>query len=246
MVCSTCRSPRTATGLDTGIATLGITDVDLPDLVVSSVTAPASGYDNAPLNISWTVTNSGQYLASGSWLDQVYLDPVGGPQSDTPGRHGHIQRHGQCRPELHPDRHAPVPLDRRPVHRARRDRQRPERAGAEFLQQHRRRRSAAERPGGVHRDGHTTATTVSNGTPIVLSGVATMTSNGAPAADCARGRADPGRRHDAHADGHDRLQRQLQRHLPAASQTRRAITRSPPPTRASPIPRCRPSSRSSA
>ena len=67
-----------AAGLDSGFATLGITDVNLPDLVVSSVTAPTSGYDRAPLAISWTVTNSGQYPASGSWIDQVYLDPVGG------------------------------------------------------------------------------------------------------------------------------------------------------------------------
>lgn len=74
----------TAAGLDTGIATLGISDVDLPDLVVSSVTAPASGYDNTPLTISWTVANNGLYPAAGSWVDQVYLDPAGGPQSTTP------------------------------------------------------------------------------------------------------------------------------------------------------------------
>jgi hypothetical protein len=30
------------------------------------------------------VRNNGQYPASGSWVDQVYLDPVGGPQSTTP------------------------------------------------------------------------------------------------------------------------------------------------------------------
>ena len=72
------------TGLDTGIASLGITDVALPDLVVSNVTTPPSGYDNSPLPISWTVTNNGQYRESGSWLDQVYLDPVGGPQSSSP------------------------------------------------------------------------------------------------------------------------------------------------------------------
>ncbi len=73
-----------AGGFDTGIATLGITDVDLPDLVVSNVTAPASGYDNSPLPVSWTVTNNGQYPASGAWVDQVFLDPVGGPPSTTP------------------------------------------------------------------------------------------------------------------------------------------------------------------
>src|SRR5262249_34189768 len=52
-----------ATGLDTGIASLGITDVDLPDLVVSTVSAPVSIYDDTPLSLSWTVTNSGAYLA---------------------------------------------------------------------------------------------------------------------------------------------------------------------------------------
>ena len=61
------------------IVSLGITDVDLPDLVVTNVSAPASGYDNTPLNISWTVSNAGLYRAAGSWLDQVYLDPAGGP-----------------------------------------------------------------------------------------------------------------------------------------------------------------------
>ena len=105
----------TATGLDTGIATLGITDVEQPDLVVSTVNAPTSGYDDSSLTISWTVTNTGQYPASGSWVDQIYLDPAGGPQSDHSGRLGHVHRHGQPRPELHPDRHDPISLDRRPV-----------------------------------------------------------------------------------------------------------------------------------
>ena len=74
----------TTAGLDTGLATLSITDVLLPDLVVSSVTAPASGYDNSSISVSWTVTNSGDYPASGSWVDQVFLDPAGGAESTTP------------------------------------------------------------------------------------------------------------------------------------------------------------------
>ena len=73
-----------ATGFDTGVATLGITDVDLPDLTVTSVTAPASAYNGTPLSISWTVVNGGLYPASGAWLDQVYFDPVGGSPSTTP------------------------------------------------------------------------------------------------------------------------------------------------------------------
>ena len=69
----------TTTGLDTGLATLSITNVLLPDLAVSSVTALASGFDNSSISISWTVTNSGDYpSASGSWVDQVNLDPAGG------------------------------------------------------------------------------------------------------------------------------------------------------------------------
>ena len=74
----------TATGLDTGLATLGITDVKQPDLVVSAVNAPTSGYDGSSLTISWTVTNTGQYPATGSWVDQIYLEQVGGPQATTP------------------------------------------------------------------------------------------------------------------------------------------------------------------
>ncbi len=74
----------TATGLDTGLATLGIADVELPDLVVSNVTAPTAGYDNMTLSVSWTVANSGNYPATGSWVDQLYLDPAGGPQATSP------------------------------------------------------------------------------------------------------------------------------------------------------------------
>ena len=124
----------TTAGLDTGLATLGITDVQLPDLVVSSVTAPASGYDNTPLSISWTVTNSGDYPATGSWVDEVFLDPAGGPESTTPVDCAHVYGHAQPRPELHADRHDSIPLIRRPVLRARRDRQRRQRAGAELHQ----------------------------------------------------------------------------------------------------------------
>ena len=173
----------TATGFDTGIATLGITDVDLPDLVVSSVTAPTSAYDNTPLNISWTVTNSGQYPASGSWVDQIYLDPVGGPQSTTPADsvtfNGTVNAgqsytqtdtipspstvgqyivrvvtdSGQSVQELSFSNNTGVAAQ-------------PLNDQAAY--------SATVTP---------SATTVSAGTPVVLYGVATLTSDGAPAAD---------------------------------------------------------------
>ena len=71
-------------GLASAIVPLEITEVDLPDLTVSNVSAPTAGYNNLPLNISWTVVNGGLYHASGSWIDRIYLDPVGGSQSSTP------------------------------------------------------------------------------------------------------------------------------------------------------------------
>ena len=67
----------TTAGLDTGLATFAITEVQLPDLVVSSVSAPASGDDKTPLSLSWTVTNSGE-------LSRDRL--VGGRGLSRPGR----------------------------------------------------------------------------------------------------------------------------------------------------------------
>ena len=172
-----------ATGLDTGIASLGITDVDLPDLVVSSVTAPTNAYDNAPLSISWTVTNSGEYPASGSWLDQVYLDPVGGPQSATPadtvafdgtvnaGR-SYVQTDTLPSPSTVGQYIVRIVTD-----------------SGQSVQE----LSFANNTGVAAQPLNDqaaysvtvspSATTVSSGTPVVLSGVATLTSNDAPAAD---------------------------------------------------------------
>ena len=46
-------------GFGSGSATLQVTDVDLPDLKVTSITAPASGLTEGTAQISWTVTNTG-------------------------------------------------------------------------------------------------------------------------------------------------------------------------------------------
>jgi len=69
-----------ATNFSSGVTSIGVTTVDLPDLVVSSVTAPASGTANDSANTSWTVLNNGLYPAQGSWVDEVYLDPLNGAQ----------------------------------------------------------------------------------------------------------------------------------------------------------------------
>ncbi|HUU84061.1 MAG TPA: CARDB domain-containing protein [Phycisphaerae bacterium] len=49
-----------------------------PDLEVTSVPTPASnGWSGQPLGVHWTVTNSGEAAASGSWSDTVYLSTDG-------------------------------------------------------------------------------------------------------------------------------------------------------------------------
>ena len=173
----------TATGLDTGIATLGITDVDLPDLVVSSVTAPTSGNDNAPLNISWTVTNNGLYPASGSWVDQVYLDPVGGPQSSTPADsvtfNGTVNAgQGYTQTDTIP---SPSTVGQYIV-RVVTD------SGQSVQELSFSNNSGVAAQPYNDQAAYTatvipSATTVSAGTPVVLAGVATMTTTSAPAAD---------------------------------------------------------------
>jgi hypothetical protein len=68
----------TAVGLETGLATIGVTSVNLPDLTVTNVSAPISGLAGSQIQVTWTVSNSGLFSADGSWTDDVYLDPVNG------------------------------------------------------------------------------------------------------------------------------------------------------------------------
>ena len=149
---------------------------------MSSVTAPTSGYDNTPLSVSWTVTNAGQYPASGSWVDQVYLDPAGGSQSTTPV--DSLTFTGTLDPGQDYTQTATLTA--------------PTTVGQYFV------RVVTDSGQSVQELSYTnntgiagqpyndqaaytatvtpSATTVSAGTPVVLSGVATLTSNGGPAA----------------------------------------------------------------
>ena len=43
------------------------------DLVVSNIQVPPNGQTGQPVTVSWTVTNQGQFPASGAWTDAVYL-----------------------------------------------------------------------------------------------------------------------------------------------------------------------------
>jgi hypothetical protein len=59
-----------------------ITLSQIPDLAVTSVTAPTEAYEGQPFSLTWTVQNIGTAPASGLWDDTVYLsldqvfDPV--------------------------------------------------------------------------------------------------------------------------------------------------------------------------
>ncbi len=44
-----------------------------PDLAVSAVSAPTSGLPGEPINVSWTITNSGAAPTPEPWTDQVFL-----------------------------------------------------------------------------------------------------------------------------------------------------------------------------
>jgi hypothetical protein len=69
-----------AAGLASAVVTIGVTSVNLPDLTITSVAAPVSGYAGTSIQLSWTVLNNGLFQADGSWTDQVYLDPLNGAQ----------------------------------------------------------------------------------------------------------------------------------------------------------------------
>ena len=56
-----------------GVATAQLPLAPYPDLVVSSVTAPASVYSGRNVDVSWTTLNSGTATTSGTWTDAVYL-----------------------------------------------------------------------------------------------------------------------------------------------------------------------------
>ena len=59
----------------------------LPDLVPLSVVAPASAFSGAPLEVVYSVTNSGRATAVGSWLDELWLStsPVWDSTADVVG-----------------------------------------------------------------------------------------------------------------------------------------------------------------
>ncbi|QOV21937.1 CARDB domain-containing protein, partial [Anabaenopsis elenkinii] len=52
---------------------IAINEVDLPDLVISAATAPASANIGSTIEVSWTVTNQGIGTAERDWYDAIYI-----------------------------------------------------------------------------------------------------------------------------------------------------------------------------
>ena len=63
-----------ATGFAAATSSLTVTDVDLPQLVVTQIEPSSSSVasDNS-ISVSFTITNEGQAAATGTWQQQVYL-----------------------------------------------------------------------------------------------------------------------------------------------------------------------------
>jgi hypothetical protein len=63
---------------NTGVsAATNIALTPAPDLVVTSVTIPATAEEGTAVDVSWTVDNKGQGVADGTWTDNVLLQQVG-------------------------------------------------------------------------------------------------------------------------------------------------------------------------
>ena len=60
-------------GYSSGAATVNVSDVDLPDLLVAELIAPDTAKTGEFINVSWTIANDGLAPASGIWWDRVYL-----------------------------------------------------------------------------------------------------------------------------------------------------------------------------
>jgi len=68
-------------GFNSGTAAIIVTDTDLPDLVISSLSGPTSGLTEETVDVGWSVLNDGFAPAEGTWTQRLFLsddDRVGG------------------------------------------------------------------------------------------------------------------------------------------------------------------------
>ena len=62
-----------ATGLNSGTDSLEVTDINVPDLVVTQLQGSQTTYTSKQSQFTYTIANNGIISASGSWKDRVYL-----------------------------------------------------------------------------------------------------------------------------------------------------------------------------
>ena len=62
-----------ASGFNDGTVSLQVTDRELADLQVSSITLPATATTGSTIDLQWMVENAGFGAASGTWADNVFL-----------------------------------------------------------------------------------------------------------------------------------------------------------------------------
>jgi RHS repeat-associated protein len=71
-----------ACGRESISADLTFNTLPVPDLQVTSITAPPEAWTGSAFDVTWTVTNSGAAPASGTWVDRVYLSADNQPGND--------------------------------------------------------------------------------------------------------------------------------------------------------------------
>ncbi|MFN5513449.1 MAG: Calx-beta domain-containing protein [Cyanobacteriota bacterium] len=62
-----------ANGFNSDAKTLDVTDINVPDLVMTQLQGSANTYTNQQSQFTYTVSNNGLVTASGQWADRVYL-----------------------------------------------------------------------------------------------------------------------------------------------------------------------------
>ncbi|MDP2104526.1 MAG: CARDB domain-containing protein, partial [Desulfobulbaceae bacterium] len=62
-----------ASGFNSASLVLQVTDRELPDLQVQSITLPSSAATSSAIELSWTTINQGLGAANSTWVDNVYL-----------------------------------------------------------------------------------------------------------------------------------------------------------------------------
>ncbi|MBU6400548.1 MAG: hypothetical protein KGS61_09535, partial [Verrucomicrobia bacterium] len=62
-----------ASGYNFGQRSFNVSDIQLPDLLVSSINAAPGAVSGATIPVTWTVRNNGIASASGPWLDRLFI-----------------------------------------------------------------------------------------------------------------------------------------------------------------------------